>query len=190
MYTVRFYKGYQVQRQRDANADGAICYIEHHFNSCTDPKAGYTVVIVANNASHKSREWGKLYARLVSGEFGTKIGGDSGIKVGGYGGRGNYLLRYTSMPAILVEPLFASNPHNAAIIKSEDGRERLARALVESIREMFPDGGLVAFSVGHKYNTRKPDDRGASVAGGGNEADYVEMVLEKAGEILRSEPRA
>ncbi|HDS30610.1 MAG TPA: N-acetylmuramoyl-L-alanine amidase [Firmicutes bacterium] len=187
MYTVKFYTGYQVQRQRDANTDGAICYVEHHFNSFSDPKAGYTVVIVATNASRKSREWGKLYAKLVSEEFGTKIGGDGGIKVGGFGGRGNYLLYYTAMPAILVEPLFASNPYHAVIIKSEDGREKLARVLVRSIREMFPRGGLVAFSVGHKYNSRNPKDRGARVYSGGNEADYAEMVLNKAASLLVDE---
>lgn len=184
MYTVKFYTGHQVQRQRDANGDGAVCYVEHHFNACADPKAGYTVTIVATNASGTSKRWGRLYAKLVSGKLGTRIGGDDGIKVGGYGGRGNYLLYHTAMPAILPEPLFASNPGHAELIKSEQGRELLAEALVESIRETFPDGGLVAFSVGHKYNPRRPRDRGASVYGGGTEADYAEMVLERAGEML------
>ncbi len=184
MYTVRFYTGNYRGRQRDANKDSAVCYVEQHFNSCGDPRAGYTVVIVGSNGSQTSRRWGRLYAKLVSEEFGTRIGADDGIKVGGYGGRGNYHLYYTAMPAILLEPLFASNPDHAAIIKSDDGRERLAKALAESIREVFPSGGLVAFSVGHKYNPRRPTDRGASMYGGGTEADYAEMVLKRAAEML------
>jgi hypothetical protein len=42
----------------------------------------------------------------------------------------------------------------------------------------------LGFSVGHKYKTSNPDDRGAAVAGGGWEADYAEAVLEKASAML------
>jgi hypothetical protein len=90
------------------------------------------------------------------------------------------------MPAILLEPLFASNPAQAEIIRSESGQTLLAQVLVESIYRFFPEGGLIAFSVGHKYKTSKPNDRGASLAGGGTEADYAEKVLQKAKEILEN----
>jgi len=186
MYRVKFYKGDYSERQNEANEDGAICYIEHHFNSCGDPEVGYTVVVTGSNASGVSRRWGKYYAEAVSREFETRIGGDGGIKVGGYNGRGNSNLYYTRMPAILVEPLFASNGDHAEIIRSEEGREKLARILVESIREMFPGGGLVGFSVGHKYKRGNPWDRGACLNGGGTEAEYAELVLMKAKEMLEA----
>ena len=33
MYQVKFYKGDYLQRQLAANADKAVAYVEHHFNS-------------------------------------------------------------------------------------------------------------------------------------------------------------
>ena len=88
------------------------------------------------------------------------------------------------MPALLLEPLFGSNPQHAEWIRSESGQQRLAQILVESIQRFFPGGGLVGFSVGHKYKTSRPNDRGAAVAGGGTEADFAELVLQKAHTLL------
>jgi hypothetical protein len=113
-----------------------------------------------------------------------KWGGETGIVVVGYGGRGDSNIKFTAMPVILLEPLFASNTNQAEIIRSENGRERLAKVLADSIRQYFPKGGLIAFSVGHKYKTSSPNDRGAAVIGGGNEADFAEMVLIKVQALL------
>ncbi|MBL8352212.1 MAG: N-acetylmuramoyl-L-alanine amidase [Burkholderiaceae bacterium] len=184
MYTVKFYKGEYHERQRAANADKAAAYVEHHFNSSSSEQANYAVVVVGSNASATSRNWGQWYARAVAEEFSTRLGGDGGILVGGWQGRGDGNLKHTNMPALLLEPLFASNPQQAEIIRSESGQARLARILVESIRRFIPGGGLIAFSVGHKYKNSSPNDRGAALAGGGNEADHAEKVLEKAAQLL------
>lgn len=186
LYTIKFYQGNYITRQRAANSDGAKLYVEHHFNSSASQTARYAVVVVGSNASQTSKNWGRWYAQAVAREFGTSIGGDGGILVGGYNGRGDGNLRHTNMPAVLLEPLFASNPAHAAIIKSEDGQIRLARILVESIQRFLPAGGLVAFSVGHKYKTSNPNDRGAAIFGGGTEADFAEKVLLKAQEMLQN----
>ena len=185
MYTIKFYRGDYRTRQVEANRDKAVCYVEHHFNSSSDPSAAYALVVTGSNSSRTSREWGRWYAHRVAMEFGSRLGGDDGIKVGGYQGRGDSNLRYTKMPAILLEPLFASNPRQAALIRSDWGRMQLANILVESIREFFPSGGLVAFSVGHKYKTTNPHDLGAPVYGGGMEADFAELVLIKAADLLK-----
>jgi hypothetical protein len=184
VYEVRFYKGDYGERQRRANADQAKAYVEHHFNSSSSPMANYAVVITGSNASQTSRNWGRWYTQATSREFDVPIGGDQGIKVGGYDGRGDGNLKHTNMPAILLEPLFASNPRHADIIRSEDGQMRMARVLVDSVRRFFPDGGLIAFSVGHKYKTSNPDDRGANLVGGGSEAEFAEKVLLKAEAML------
>ena len=185
-YRVQFYDGDYPRRQRAANAAGAICYLEHHFNAGS-PTGNYASVIVARNASIRSVQWGRIYARLCIDEFrdvNLKLGGDMGIVVGGYAGRGDINLRYTAMPAILVEPLFCSNPIHAAIIRSTDGQRRLARIVAESIRQVFPNGGLVAFSIGHMGKDSVRQDRGAPVVGGGDEAEYARAVLEIARDIL------
>ena len=190
MYQVKFYKGDYLQRQQAANADQAVAYVEHHFNSSASPTANYAVVVVGSNASNTSRNWGRWYAKAVAEQFGTKVGGDGGILLGGWDGRGDGNVKHTRMPAVLLEPLFASHPQQADAIRSEAGQDALARILAESIRRFFPDGGLVAFSVGHKYKTSSPNDRGAALAGGGTEADYAEKVLEKAARLLTEEPAA
>ena len=184
MYKVEFYKGDYLERQRKANDDECVCYVEHHFNSSASPSANYSVVITGSNASQTSKNWGRWYAQAVAREFDLSVGGDDGIQVGGYNGRGDFNLRHTDMPAILLEPLFASNPQHAEWIRSDERQNRLARILCESIQRFFQGGGLVAFSVGHKYKTSRPNDRGAKVYGGGMEADYAEAVLNKAREMI------
>ncbi len=187
MYTVKFYQGDYLARQQAANKDKAVAYVEHHFNSSTAAQADYCCVVVGANASITSRNWGQWYARAVSEQFGNKVGGDQGLLVGGFNGRGDGNVKYTTMPALLLEPLFGSNPRQADVIRSEAGQQQLARILVESIRRFFPKGGLIAFSVGHKYKTSSPNDRGALLAGGGNEADYCELVLKAAEKLLLGE---
>ena len=180
MYKVKLYKGNYLERQKQANEDGCVAYVEHHFNSSTSESPNYSVVITGSNASQTSNNWGRWYAKAVAQDFNVSVGGDNGVLVGGYGGRGDYNLRFTNMPAILLEPLFVSHPQSAELVKSESGQQRLATILCDSIRRFFPAGGLVGFSIGHKYKTSRPRDRGASIHGGGNEADYAELVLNTA----------
>ncbi|MDI6791687.1 MAG: N-acetylmuramoyl-L-alanine amidase [bacterium] len=184
MYQVKFYKGDYYHRQMQANEDKCAGYVEHHFNSSSTPSAGYSVVVVGSNASQTSKNWGGWYAQAIGREFDIEVGGNNGILVGGWNGRGDGNIKYTCMPAVLLEPLFASNPQHADYIKSESGQLRLAQVLSDSIKRFFPHGGTIGFSVGHKYKESRPNDRGAAVVGGGTEADYAEIVLDKARTLL------
>lgn len=186
MYQVKFYKGDYYARQAAANEDQCKLYVEQHFNSSASQSANYAVVVTGYNASQTSKNWGRWYARAVSQEFDIPMGGDNGLLVGGYNGRGDYNLRFTGMPAILLEPFFVSNPQTAELIKTEDAQYRLATILTESIQRFLPNGGLVGFSVGHKYKTSNPNDRGAAVFGGGTEAEIAEAVLLKAQQQLEA----
>lgn len=186
-YTVKFYKGDYPERQAAANQDKAIVYVEHHFNAADDPRAQGTEVIVAANASDKSKALGISYAHRISAELGLVLRHPpTGLSIGGDGGRGNGNLVHTNMPAMLVEPCFASNAIEATMIHDDFKRKVMAKVLADTIREQFPNGGLVAFSVGHKYKTSQPDDRGADVLGGGTEADFAEDVLQKAAGLLQT----
>jgi hypothetical protein len=184
MYEVRFYKGNYKWRQLQANRDRCAAYVEHHFNAASSSRAGYSVVVTGYNASDTSKKWGRWYANRVGQVFNVPVGGRGGILVGGYNGRGNGNLKHTHMPAILLEPLFVSNPQHAQWVRSEDGQNKLANILANSIIEFFPNGSRIGFSVGHKYKSSRPSDRGAAVHGGGTEADYAEIVMEKAKVIL------
>ena len=184
MYQVRFYEGDYVDRQRAANRDHCVAYVEHHFNSAAGSAGNYTMVIVGSNASNTSKNWAQWYARAVASSFGIGLAQGNGVVVGGFSGRGDGNVKFTKMPAVLLEPLFANNPVHATWIHSEEGQDRLAQILADSIERCFPGGGTVAFSVGHKYKASSPNDRGAAVAGGGTEADFAEIVLNKAAAIL------
>jgi len=184
-YSVKFYKGDYIDRQKQANRDNCVAYVEQHFNCCLRTN-GYAVAVTASNASQTSKNWGRWYAKAIAKEFNTRISGDDGIFIGGIDGRGNGNIYYTKMPAILLEPLFASDSEQAEIIRSEEGQKILAKVLAESIRKFFPAGGTVAFSVGHKYKSSEPNDRGTKLNGGGLEADYAEIVLEKAKNMLEN----
>lgn len=182
-FTVKFYQGEYSDRQRAANRDKAIVYCEHHFNS-GNATADYACVVVGSNAGKTSRAFGEFYSKKVAESFNCKIGGANGLLVGGYNGRGNENVKYTAMPAALLEPLFCSNPKRASQIKSSAGQEELAAILVTAIKQFFPNGGLVAFSIGHLGKVSKPNDRGAAVYGGGTEAEYAGKVLKLAAAML------
>jgi hypothetical protein len=186
MYEVRFYRGDYLDRQLAANRDRCVAYVEHHFNSTAGTGGSYAAVIVGSNASNTSKNWARWYARAVADSFGIGLAQPDGVVVGGFSGRGDGNVKFTDMPAVLLEPLFANNPAHAQWIRSEDGQTRLAQILADSIERFFPNGGTVAFSVGHKYKTSNPNDRGAAVAGGGTEADYAEIVLGKAAALLEA----
>ena len=181
-WEVRFYTGDYKDRQRQANIDGAVCYVEQHFNASSNPDANYAMVVVANNASQKSKSWGLHYALKASELFDIR---NNRLSIGGVGGRGNGNLIYTSMPAILLEPCFISNPEQARLMLEDIYQDKLAKVLADSIRVFFPDGGLVAFSIGHVGKTSNPNDRGASVAGSDlMESDIATKVMQKARKML------
>ena len=185
-FTVKFYKGEYATRQKQANKDKADLYLEQHFNSSGKgiwTKADYALGVVATNASAISINFAKTYAKNIDAEFKeiTRLGFDDGVKVGG---RGDGNLKYTEMPAVVLEPMFVDDPDHVAIIKSDEGQKRLAKVLVETIEKYCPQGGLIALSVGHKFKTINFMDRGAKLHGGGYEADYAEKVLQYAEAML------
>ena len=44
-----------------------------------------------------------------------------------------YVIRHTTMPAILVETAFDSNPGDAALLKSDSFKDKCAQAIAEGI---------------------------------------------------------
>jgi len=183
MYEIQWFRGDYGERQRAANAAGVVCYVEAHFNALANDRPGMAdnpaLCIVGSNASATSRNWAAWFTAAVAAEFGIR---DGGVLVGPK--RGDWNVRLTAMPAILLEPLFVSDPEQAEIARSEQGQDRLARIIADSVRRFFPEGGPVGFSVGHKYKRSAPHDRGAPVHGGGTEAELAEQVLQRAAKLL------
>jgi hypothetical protein len=176
-------RGPLFQRQLQANAAGVVCYAEQHCNASTSRTARGALVIVAPDASKLTHAWGKTYTRLCAKEFGEP---DQGIVIGG---RGTFNVRHVKAPALLLEPGFVSNPDFAAMVRTGEGQDALARVLVESIRQHF-DGGLVGLSVGHMY--RGTADKGAPVyeppgfedPAWDQEGEICDAVIESAAQML------
>lgn len=181
-------------RQLFANSKKAVLYIEHHFNALEYDKPGTSdnpsSVLVATNGSQKSRDFAKLYSERVSKQWGYP---NRGVDIVDSKRAGYWNLYYTSMPAVLLEPLYVSDPEQATLAMSEVGQTALAEILAQTIREQFPQGGLIAFSLGHKYrqNPTHKFDRGAPVKGGNGlgEADIAENVLRLTAELLTAAPK-
>lgn len=174
-YQIKFYKGDYSTRQQSANNDKAICYYEQHFNSYSETSSGIEILI-PENASDTTRKWATLLAKKYYEILGTQLRHGNGVVEVKRGSRGYWNLARANMPAILGEPLFVSNPQEVILLKKNI--TNLASAISSSIKEIFPKGGLVAFSVGHKYKKTSPNDKGASVIGETKfEADYAEEVL-------------
>lgn len=182
-YEVNFYKGDYSIRQLNANRDNAICYYEQHFNSHPQQTSSGIEILITDNASPITIRWAELLAENFYKVLGTRLRHSNGILEIRKGNRGYGNLAKATMPAILAEPLFISNPEEVTLLKKNIST--LGEAIANSIKEIFPKGGLVAFSVGHKYRDKFPKDRGAKVIGEDKyEADYAEEVLLAAKEQL------
>jgi hypothetical protein len=185
-YSVWRARGSTYARQLGANRAPCICYVEQHLNAATSPDVNYALALISGHASAKTESWAQSYTARVAAEFGIRNGG-----VVKNPPRGAYNLRFAAAPAMLVEPGFISHPEFAARVQTGEGLDALARCLVESIREAFPQGGIVGLSVGHAYRGKL--DPGALVRGEDldpafdTEAELNDQIIQLAEGMLLSQ---
>lgn len=158
-YTVKLYDGGPAELPRRVGGDGCVCYAEQHFGAGPNESVpSRAVVITASNAAAYTKAWGRWYAREISREFSIPLGGDEGIIEAGHVTPGlDRRLGQFEVPALLLEPLYINHAAASQVIRTEEGQERLARVLSESIRQFFPAGGLVCLSNGHAGDPLHPD---------------------------------
>jgi peptidoglycan hydrolase-like protein with peptidoglycan-binding domain len=176
-YSVLIPKGDYPSRNRSANSAGAVLYIDHHFNS-GPTSASYCLMEVSSSVSYaRSLNLAAILGNNLSSVIGNK---NNGVKALRSGERGHVCIGACKMPAVISESLFVSNPTQAGWIKNPENRQRFAEAEAAAIRQFAPGGGLVALSVGHKYKTSSPSDRG------GTEADMAEDIVMRVKVLLES----
>lgn len=186
-------RGYR-DRQNYANSQNAGLYVEFHFNAKEYDKPGVqdnpATVLVCNNAGTLTRKLAADFADHISRAFGHPNGG---LLIRSPGDRAYYNLYYSRPPAILIEPLYVSDPTQAALAMREDTQQRIAEILRDVVVKYFPDGVSVACSLGHKFKPAPHHfDRGApickAVPNPKNlaEADLAEQVMEKFRTLLAS----
>lgn len=161
-------------RNRAANAAKTDLYLDFHFNAGPSV-ANYCMTMFLTKSSAS-------IAGALSRSMASVVGlRDMGAKVAT---RGRVCIAACAMPAVILEPLFVSNPAGAAWVKNPGNLDRLADAIAATVKSYYPNGGTIAISTGHIGKTSSPNDRGAPVFGGGTEAEYAAMLAAKVASRL------
>ncbi|EJL47542.1 MULTISPECIES: N-acetylmuramoyl-L-alanine amidase family protein [Brevibacillus] len=114
------------ERVAIANELEADLFLSIHANSFPKPTTGGTETFYYNANS-------KTFAQLVHKHLqGATQFPDRGVKASGF-----YVIKNTKMPAVLTETGFLSNPQENALLTSPAFQDKIAKALVEAIREYY-----------------------------------------------------
>ncbi|MBE3036104.1 MAG: N-acetylmuramoyl-L-alanine amidase, partial [Candidatus Atribacteria bacterium] len=118
-----------------ANASGANLFVSIHSNSALNPAIqGIETYWSASNTAGGSSQFATAIHNAVvqaSGRPGRVLR-SAEFKV----------IKYTTMPAALVECAFLSNPDEAALLNSEDYQNRVAQGIVNGIRAYVSSAGV------------------------------------------------
>ena len=115
------------QRWQMANSWGADRFISIHHNAYpNDPSVNGTETLVSVNASQASLELANSVQAELVGEFGLP---NRGVKKVSYCG----VLNNTTMPAILTEASFMSNPTQSRLLRDDAYLAREAMAILRGI---------------------------------------------------------
>lgn len=159
-------------RQRQAKREGCALAVDFHFNSNGSSAIGGEVYY--KDGDERSR---RLAMAMVDAfhALGLPDHGDP-VKPAG-SSRAAFILAY-ECPAVLVEPLFISNPRQAAWIREAANLEKLAAEVANAIKRCSADGDTIGLSVGHFGKDSAPQDRGARHAIAGWEAEYAQRLAD------------
>lgn len=114
------------ERVAIANEQGADLFLSIHANAFPKQTAGGTETFYYNANS-------KAFAQIVHKHLQGATGfPDRGVKQTGY-----YVIKNTKMPAVLTETGFLTNPSENAQLMNPAFQDKIAKALVASIREYY-----------------------------------------------------
>jgi hypothetical protein len=82
---------------------------------------------------------------------------------------------------VLLEPAFLTNRNDAERIHNQNVLTQLADKIASAIQQFarelrYRPIAVIGLSVGHKYKTSRPNDRGALCVLGDTEADHAEAL--------------
>lgn len=127
------------RRVEIAQASGATIFVSIHFNSARNPTAHGIEVFFHEDKEQKTRATlSKKLADAILTPLIRKTSAQSrGVKKGNF-----YVIRETSMPAVIVEGGFISNPAERTQIKLVEYQEKIARGIVDGIDSYFKKAGI------------------------------------------------
>lgn len=120
-------------RASKANSAKANLLISIHLNSSKNPEACGCEVLYSDlmaETGRKSKRLAEILVREISSSLGVKC---RGAKV-----RNDLsLLRNSQIPAVIVEPLFLSNPEEEEMLSDDETLKRISSAIVRGIMKFF-----------------------------------------------------
>jgi N-acetylmuramoyl-L-alanine amidase len=145
-------------RMETAIADHARLFVSIHGNSWTDSTATWSVVLFPNEDSHPFAD--RMSAALAQRLAPYSVPNDGTIL------RDN-LWVHATMPAVTIEPMYLSNPHEADLLVRPDVRDAIAAAVRDAIEAQDPTvllrkGQIDAWLAAHPNGDRPADGHGAS----------------------------
>lgn len=112
------------KRASIANMAKVDCFVSIHCNSVTDRTANGTETYCVKFGYQAEK-----LSRQIQNELINSVGlNNRGVKVAGF-----YVIKYTLMPAALVEIAFISNPAEEKLLAKEDFQENVASAIAKGI---------------------------------------------------------
>lgn len=106
--------------------------ISIHLNASKDSKSNGCEVLYGGNG--RVKELSNKLASIIAKEISSTLG----VKLRGAKPRPNlYLLKHSRVPAVIVEPLFISNPAEEAMLKEDENCQKIASAVVRGILKHF-----------------------------------------------------
>jgi N-acetylmuramoyl-L-alanine amidase len=122
------------KRVEIASQARANIFVSVHFNSSRTPQANGIEVFFFDSQENKTRGLAsrKLADSILSRVIRRTLARSRGVKKGNF-----YVIRETSMPAVLVEGGFISNPEERVQLKSRAYQEKLARGIADGVDQYF-----------------------------------------------------
>jgi N-acetylmuramoyl-L-alanine amidase len=122
------------RRVEIAQAAGAVIFVSIHFNSARNPTAHGIEVFFHEDGQAKTRASlsKKLASAILSPLIQRTCAQSRGVKKGNF-----YVIRETSMPAVIVEGGFISNPDERSQLRSAEYQEKIARGITDGIDAYF-----------------------------------------------------
>lgn len=120
-------------RASEANAWGADAFVSIHCNAAASPTAeGFEVWHTVFTASSRGDELARAIVRWLDRL--TPLANRGARSRAGAGGRDYYyVIRATTMPAVIVECGFVTSPRDAAYLRSVQGRAAIAEAIARGV---------------------------------------------------------
>lgn len=125
------------ERGRVANACRALAFVSIHLNSFGEPEPNYVRTLWATenpDVAFAATMQAAMLAELLPG---------ADVEDGGLELFDSGALLAADMPGVLIEPVFLSNPDEAARLAGGDRLEQIARAVARGVDVWFRQGGVV-----------------------------------------------